>query len=44
MLDNSKGPVHIYERDNVKYDKSISEFSTEDHSEEDLGNWIINFS
>lgn len=36
-LDNSKGPLHVYEKDNVKYNHPISEFSTDDIAEESLG-------
>lgn len=34
---SSKGPMHVYERDNVKYTSPIDEFSTDDIPEESLG-------
>jgi len=34
---SSKGPMHVYERDNVKYTSPIDEFSTDDIPEETLG-------
>ncbi|KAL4432319.1 hypothetical protein ABPG74_011078 [Tetrahymena malaccensis] len=37
MLDDQRGPTHLYEIDNVKYDKNVQEFITEDHAEDELG-------
>jgi len=34
---SSKGPMHVYERDNIKYTSPIDEFSTDDIPEESLG-------
>lgn len=35
--EQQKHALHIYEKDNVKYDKAIDEFSTDDIAEEQLG-------